>query len=134
MNSKLHEIKIHGETYVKGDILTQKKIKLNRVLILFKATESQSGDRINFLNCLRLLEKVPSIKVSDQISYCSFKSRKNSKTRLENDPGYALEINQPYVKRINKTGKRDLVYEICAHFKIVDSSKIKSPSQIEIDS
>ena len=100
---------------------------------MFKATEYQSGERIDFFSCIRLLEKIPSIKVSDQMCYCSFKNSKNNKNLLENDPNYDLEINQAYVKRIDKIGKRDLVYEICSHLGIIDGS-IKSPSQVEIDS
>jgi hypothetical protein len=52
--------------------------------------------------------------------------RGNSKNLLENDPSYNLETNQKYVSRIEKIGKRDLVFEICAHLGIIDSSKMQS--------
>ena len=42
------------------------------------------------------------------------------------------EINQEYVSRIVKTGKRDLVFEICSHLGIIDTSKMKPPSETEI--
>ena len=45
---------------------------------------------------------------------------------------YFLEINQEYVKRISRIGKRDLIYEICAHLDIIDRSKVQPPSQVEV--
>jgi hypothetical protein len=126
-------IRENASTYVEGDISTREKVESNKVLILFKATESKSGDRIDFFKCITLLEKIPSIKVCDEIFYCSFKiHRGNSKSLLENDPSYNLEINQEYVSRIVKTGKRDLVFEICSHLGIIDTSKMKPPSETEI--
>ena len=121
------------ETYQKGDLSTRQPVESNRVLILFKATEAQSGDRIDFFKCINLIEKIPSIKICEKIYYCSFKThRGNSKSLLENDPSYNLEANQRYVSRIEKIGKRDLVYEICSHIDIIDSAKMQSPSKIGI--
>jgi len=125
-------IKKNSETYVKGDPLSREKFESNRVLILFKATESQSGDRIDFFTCIRLLEKITSIKICDQICYCSFKSGKNKKNKLENDPSYKLEANKTYVERIDTIGKRDLIYKICEHLGIIDGSKFQPPSEVKI--
>ena len=124
----------NNENYITGDISTRKKVETNRVLILFKATETQSGERIDFFNCLRLLERIPSIRLCDEINYCTFKVKKNSqKDLLESDPSYELDENKGYASRVRKVGKLDLVYEICKHLEIVDSS-MTPPSQREIKS
>lgn len=125
-------IKRNLENYVKGDKNSREKVEANRVLILFKATESQSGDRIDFFTCIRLLEKITSIKLCEQILYCSFKSSKNNKNRLENDPSYSLETNKEYIKRIETIGKRDLIYEICEHLGTINRSEFQPPSKVRI--
>jgi hypothetical protein len=118
----------NAKNYVEGQVETREKVTANRVLLLFRATQSKHGERIDFFQCIELIESIPSIKVDKEILYCSFKPSKQ-KTPLEIDPSYNLQQNEKYTERLKTIGKREIIYEICRHLEIINEKELISPSQ-----
>ena len=90
-----------------------------RVAVIVRAskrkqqTEKDQGI-FTWLDCLTLLEDIPSIEINEKIIFCSY----NSKTSMKKeDPTLAIpEIKKLYNDRIVEVNYDQLIHAICDHW------------------
>jgi len=107
------------------DIITTRCAILARASRCNESNSKTDDGIVTWLDCITLFEKIPSIKISKNIVFCSY----NSKISIKDDVVY--KENELYRDRFIEINKDELVIEMLKHVNLIGSEERQSKTSEE---
>ena len=107
------------------DIITTRCAILARASRCNESNSKTDDGIVTWLDCIKLFEKIPSIKISKNIVFCSY----NSKISIKDDVVY--KENELYRDRFIEINKDELVIEMLKHVNLIGSEERQSKTSEE---